>query len=126
MGLLDDAIREHLELKRRRGASSEELERQEQEALGPARQGEFARPKPEPADAPPPAEESAAAEPSPVAPPPVPVEERAPEAEPWLDERDAVRAEDALEHDDALEEEEQEPPPPAVPGGEDVLEETPD
>src|SRR3954462_9255574 len=72
MGLLDDAIREHLELQRRHGASREELERQEQEALGPARQGEFARPKPEPADAPPPAEESAAAEPSPVAPPPAP------------------------------------------------------
>ena len=37
MGLLDDAIREHLELKRQRGASDEELERAEQEALGPAR-----------------------------------------------------------------------------------------
>ena len=37
MGLLDDAIREHLELKRQRGASDEELQRAEQEALGPAR-----------------------------------------------------------------------------------------
>lgn len=37
MGLLDDAIREHLELKRRRGADPAEIERLEQEALGPAR-----------------------------------------------------------------------------------------
>jgi hypothetical protein len=37
MGLLDDAIREHLELKRRRGADPSEIERAEREALGPAR-----------------------------------------------------------------------------------------
>ena len=37
MGLLDDAIREHLELKRKHGAADEELRRQETEALGPAR-----------------------------------------------------------------------------------------
>ena len=36
MGLLDEAIREHLELKRQRGASESELARQEREALGPA------------------------------------------------------------------------------------------
>jgi hypothetical protein len=41
MGLLDDAIREHLELKRRHGADPHEVERQEQEALGSAvRRGE--------------------------------------------------------------------------------------
>jgi hypothetical protein len=34
MGLLDDAIREHLELKRRHGADPGEVERQEREALG--------------------------------------------------------------------------------------------
>jgi hypothetical protein len=34
MGLLDDAIREHLELKRRRGGDPDETARQEQEALG--------------------------------------------------------------------------------------------
>ena len=39
MGLLDDAIREHLELKRRHGADPGEVSRQEQEALGPARRG---------------------------------------------------------------------------------------
>jgi hypothetical protein len=37
VGLLDDAIREHLELKRRRGADPSEVARQEHEALGPAR-----------------------------------------------------------------------------------------
>ena len=37
MGLLDDAIRQHLELKRQHGASEDELQRQEEEALGPAR-----------------------------------------------------------------------------------------
>lgn len=39
MGLLDDAIREHLELKRRRGADPQEIERLEHEALGPVRRG---------------------------------------------------------------------------------------
>src|SRR5579875_2191600 len=45
MGLLDDAIREHLELKRRRGADPTEVDRAEREALGPVRRG------PEPAGA---------------------------------------------------------------------------
>ena len=37
MGLLDDAIREHLDLKRRHGADPAEVERAEREALGPVR-----------------------------------------------------------------------------------------
>jgi hypothetical protein len=37
MGLLDDAIKEHLELKRRHGADPGEIARLEHEALGPAR-----------------------------------------------------------------------------------------
>jgi hypothetical protein len=37
MGLLDEAIREHLELKRRRGADAGEISRAETEALGPVR-----------------------------------------------------------------------------------------
>jgi hypothetical protein len=148
MGLLDDAIREHLELKRRRGADAGELERQENEALGPARRGEFAKPEgeaevadalPEPAAEAPPAEEPPADEPPPaeepvaeVPPPPepvaeVPAVEEPPEAEPWLDEPDEVPVDDALEH-------RPEPPAPdpdvvapdAEPAGEDVLEETPD
>ena len=38
MGILDDAIREHLELKRAHGASDAEVRAQEAEALGAARQ----------------------------------------------------------------------------------------
>jgi hypothetical protein len=44
MGVLDDAIREHLELRRKHGAPEEELRRLEEEALGPARP----EPAPEP------------------------------------------------------------------------------
>ena len=40
MGSLDDAIREHLELKRRLGASDEEIERKENEAFGKGMQRE--------------------------------------------------------------------------------------
>jgi hypothetical protein len=53
MGLLDDAIKEHLELKRRRGADPGEIARQETEALGPVRRGEVdlaVRPTPAPVD----------------------------------------------------------------------------
>jgi hypothetical protein len=139
MGLLDDAIREHLELKRRRGADPTELERQEHEALGPARQREFAKPEGEapaadapPDEAPPPAaaeEEPAAAAPA-VNEPPPPVEEPPPpaaEPEPWLDEPDEVPVDDALEHRAAP----AEPDPDLVtpdpePSGDDVLEETPE
>jgi hypothetical protein len=39
MGLLDEAIRDHLDLKRRRGADPAEVERAEREALGPVRRG---------------------------------------------------------------------------------------
>ena len=37
MGILDDAIREHLELKRQHGAEATDLDRLEQEAFGPVR-----------------------------------------------------------------------------------------
>ncbi len=37
MGLLDDAIREHLELKRLGGADPGEVAREEKDALGPVR-----------------------------------------------------------------------------------------
>jgi hypothetical protein len=69
MGLLDEAIREHLELKRRHGADPTEVARQEQEALGPARRA--AEPEPEPYEVEPeqPAPE---AEPEPFAPEPEP------------------------------------------------------
>jgi hypothetical protein len=45
MGLLDDAIREHLDLKRRRGADPSEIAKEEAEALGPVRR-EAAEPEP--------------------------------------------------------------------------------
>ena len=57
MGALDDAIREHIELKRQHGASETDLERQEREALGPARR-ETAAPA-EPVDTAEPAEPAA-------------------------------------------------------------------
>jgi hypothetical protein len=53
MGLLDDAIREHLDLKRRRGADPSEIAREEAEALGPVR-------REAPAEERPPAHEPAA------------------------------------------------------------------
>jgi hypothetical protein len=73
MGLLDDAIREHLELKRQHGADPDEVSRQEQEALGDPRRAEFARAgdeEPDEAAAAEPAAEDDAAEP-PVADEPV-------------------------------------------------------
>lgn len=48
MGLLDDAIREHLDLKRRRGADPGDVERAEQEALGPVRRDPFEHAEDEP------------------------------------------------------------------------------
>ena len=50
MGLLDDAIREHLELKRKHGADPDDVARQEREALGPGQRNEFAQPDAAPAD----------------------------------------------------------------------------
>ena len=47
MGILDDAIREHLDLKRRQGAEDEEIDKLESEVFGPpSRPGdpEFAEP----------------------------------------------------------------------------------
>ncbi len=48
MGLLDDAIREHLDLQRRRGADPTEVERAEREALGPVRRAPEAAAEAEP------------------------------------------------------------------------------
>jgi len=53
VGTLDDAIREHLELKRKQGLSEEELERKEAEALG----RRSSAPEAAPADPPPAAQE---------------------------------------------------------------------
>jgi hypothetical protein len=147
MGLLDDAIREHLELKRQHGADPEEVSRQEDEALGPApRRAEFAQS----ADDGEPAQD--AAEPAPGDDEPAPgggggdddvaayaapaAPDELPEGQPGVPEEPAVgREADAPGYDEDpwLEEDEDEPAArPAAPGdeppaeGEDVLEETPE
>jgi hypothetical protein len=141
MGLLDDAIREHLELKRRHGADPSEVERQEQEALGPARRGaapplEDAEPdagavsvgmldEDEAPDAPSAPYDDSADEPEPSVPagepeapvaPPAPAPDRQPEPEGEPD-AGARAAADAEAVDEPVR-------PDAA--GEDVLEETPD
>jgi hypothetical protein len=117
MGLLDDAIREHLELKRRRGADESEVSQQEAEALGaPQQRAEFA-------EAPAPAAPDEAE--------PEPVEEEPVEDEP-VDEIPVDQP--TVEYTPDLDPEpEPEPEPEPRPtaderpdGEEDVLEETPD
>ena len=109
MGTLDDAIREHLELKRRAGATDDEVRQLESEAFGPPEQRRPAPPEePEEAVAAAPPEEPA----DPELPPPA--AEPVPEPEPWLpDEEPDAAADDVA---------------PAAEGkpGEDLLEETPD
>jgi hypothetical protein len=121
MGLLDDAIREHLELKRRRGADAEEVTRQEQEALGAPQRAEFAAPTP--AAAAPDALEDAPVEDAPAREPePEPVPEPEPERDIPLDQATVEYAPPPLEEAEELEE----PPAPPQDGEDDVLEETPD
>src|SRR3954468_24544761 len=97
MGLLDDAIREHLELKRKHGADPEDVARQEQEALGPGQRNEFAQP---------------AAEAEPAPPPPSEEEEPAPEEEPPA----AVAASELPEGEPGIPEEPTAEHPAAAPG----------
>jgi len=118
MGLLDDAIREHLELKRRRGADAEEVTRQEQEALGAPQRAEFAGATP--AAAAPDALEDAPVEDVPA---PEPEPAPAPEPEP---ERDIPLDQATVEYTPPPPDEPEEPPAPPQEGDEDVLEETPD
>ena len=116
MGLLDDAIREHLELKRQHGADPEEVARQEREALGPARAAE-ATAAPEP---------DASEDVAPVAAPDeLAAEEPGEPEEPAAGETAGAPGYD---EDPWLEEEAPPEPPaaPAEPGPEDVLEETPE
>ncbi|MBE2316855.1 hypothetical protein DVA67_012805 [Solirubrobacter sp. CPCC 204708] len=121
MGLLDDAIREHLELKRKHGADPEDLARQEREALGPGMRNEFAQKPEQEAE---PAQEPVAAAEEPQPPmneePPAAVSlnesEIGQEEDPWLaDERDEVPADEALQSR-----------PAGAQGEDDVLEETPE
>ena len=141
MGLLDDAIREHLELKRARGADPGEVERQEREALGAKPQAEFAQSAGADSGAESAGADSADDEPvaeavvpedageerepfdveamEPAPPEPATPEAPAGESDPWLeDERDEVPAEESLAHPEQDEDAEE----PA----EDVLEDTPD
>jgi hypothetical protein len=123
MGLLDDAIREHLELKRRRGADAEEVTRQEQEALGAPQRAEFAGAVP--AAAAPDALEDAPVEDAPAPEPePEPVREpqREPERDIPLDQATVEYTPPPLKEAEELEQ----PPAPPKDGEEDVLEETPD
>jgi hypothetical protein len=127
MGLLDDAIRQHLDLKRQHGADESELRRKENEALGPARR-----------EAPVADEGEAAVEEVAVGPEEAPVAPE--EALPPIDDPAALPAEEELAESEELAEEdfledepfaleddlEPEPPLPADPESEDVLEETPD
>jgi hypothetical protein len=112
MGLLDDAIRDHLELKRRHGADPSEVARQEHEALGPAR-----REPVDPAPVPAPAEhdevyDDYAFEDEPAGSP----DAYDPTA---ADERIEAGVEDeAPIYDEDLLGEELEPPEPSVPAGE--------
>jgi hypothetical protein len=69
MGVLDDAIKEHLELKRKHGAPEEEVQRQEEEALGPVRREAAQQPESVEAEA-----EAAATDGGPAAPEPGPQE----------------------------------------------------
>jgi hypothetical protein len=136
MGLLDDAIREHLELKRRHGADPGELAQLEREAFGPARKA------PEPLEVPP-AAPAAEAAPEPALPDadaevrPLPTEsealpEPAPEEPPVqetvaFDPADLAEAEGRRAPLEALPPEpEPDSAAPPEPADEDVLEETPE
>jgi hypothetical protein len=127
MGLLDDAIREHLELKRRHGADPDEVSRQEEEVLGAAQEAaEFARSEEEPPAEVGPEPEAPVDE---IEPPPEP--EDAPagaDEDPWIaEDRDEVPAGETLERPAAPPQRAPDPEPEPEPQeGEDVLEETPE
>ena len=156
MGVLDDAIRQHLELKRAHGADEAELKRKEDEALGPVRREAEPAADPDGAEAPaqePPAEAPVAEEPAaftddepfagdePFGGPPVAEEEPPGVVDSTAEEEAAPAAGeapppagdtptsgfDALSEDD-LEDEPfaEEPAPPPAGDAEDVLEETPE
>src|SRR4051794_11683292 len=119
MGLLDDAIREHLELKRQHGADPDEVARQEQEALGPGQRNEFAQPSAggdvgappaeEPATTVLPAEDAPAAAEEPAPPP----EDALPAGEPGIPEEPTAEhpaAAPGYDEDPWLEEDQDEVP----------------
>jgi hypothetical protein len=141
MGLLDDAIREHLELKRSHGAPDDEIERAEQEALGPARRdpaagagvpaleevpaAELPAGDHEPPPPPPPVDDPVFADEYATEPAPAdfdePEPEEVPREEPVDEPVEPDRASTSI-LDDPL----ADGPPPAEEPQEDVLEETPE
>jgi hypothetical protein len=107
MGLLDEAIREHLELKRKRGGDPTELAREEHEALGPAvREAGEAAPAPAAAD-------GAPAQPPVAEPPPEPTP-AAPEPDVLQPDPEAPPAHHPAP-DDALQPDPEAPAAPAEP-----------
>jgi hypothetical protein len=126
MGVLDDAIREHLELKRRHGASDEEVAREEAEALGPARR-DFPAPAAQP-------EEAAEAGEAQIAEPQSAEPQGEPEAEPQplAEEPTVIEEPPPAVEPEPVEPEPAEPEPDTrdqasdTPSDEDVLEETPE
>src|SRR4051794_37819981 len=128
MGLLDDAIREHLELKRQHGGDPSEIEAQEREAFGPRQAA--ARDAAPGAEAPPGGlDDSTRLMPAPAeAQEPESAEGAAPDAPPDEVPDDEVPTDEAQADRTAREEDPwlaDEPEPEAEPE-EDVLEETPD
>jgi hypothetical protein len=125
MGLLDDAIREHLDLKRRRGGDPTEIARLEHEALGPVRREPEPPPENEaPAAAAPPDEPAAAVE-QPVD--PAPVEQPDPRHSDIVHQPTTEFHVDDEHHEaDDLFADEPAEPAPATDTAEDVLEETPE
>jgi hypothetical protein len=128
MGILDDAIREHLELKRQHGASDEELRQQEVEALGAP-----AAPEPEDLEEAADAELQHDAEPvdgNGAAPPAEePVAEEPVAQEPVDEEPEALVEPEPFAEPEHEPEPEPEPEPVVKPASEedaDVLEDTPD
>ena len=120
MGSLDDAIREHLELKRRLGASEDEIQEKESEAFGKGNRPPS--PPPEPAEAEPEDffvdHEPAAAEPAANG------QHSSTTTADEIFEPDEVPANEALTVRDERPVQQQEPAP--EPAEEDVLEETPE
>jgi len=144
MGTLDDAIRQHLELKRRAGAPDEEVTRLESEAFGAGRR----EPPPSPIEGPdepsagdelpPPPPAAATSVSDPVLPPPTPAPP-SPAGDSWLDDEEDLAepelppaASQATSEFTAREVREAQEGPPAsdyvAPDeeGDDLLEETPD
>jgi hypothetical protein len=123
MGLLEDAIREHLELKRQHGADPGEVTAQEREALGPIQRGV----EPLVLDREPAPEEAPAAHDEPVEDLPEAAEpDLVPEYEPPPASPPPADATAPFDIEDEPFAPEPPPEPEASESDEDVLEETPD